>query len=170
MSPTTWPSRTQRLVEQSWGCPCASQLSSVKTLWDPLLLPLPHSCPDVGLHTPGAEEFTTYVASSHPGELHLSQLLPPISPTIPTPSLSLGNRSLPYSPRSLFRDLKIDSVFSCAPRLRQLESPTLILPHRVCCDSETASVLPASGLPLALSLPLKSKVNLSTEQSTDFRS
>lgn len=109
-----------------------------------------------------------YVASSHPGELHLSQLLPPISPTIPTPSRSLGNRSLPYSPRSPFRDSKI--VCSPVPQVfPSLSPPLLILPHRVCCDSQTASLLPASGLPLALSLRLGSKVNLSTEQPADFR-
>ena len=92
---------------------------------DPLLLPLPHCCPDVGLHTPRAEELTTYLCDLFPPrELHLNQLLPPISPTIPTPIRSLGNRSLPYSPRSPFRDLKIDSVFSCPPSIPQLEPPT----------------------------------------------
>ena len=34
---------------------------------DPLLfLPLPHSCPDVGLHNPGAEELTTSLCGLFP--------------------------------------------------------------------------------------------------------
>ena len=33
---------------------------------DPLLLPLPHCCPDVGLHTPRAEELTTYLCDLFP--------------------------------------------------------------------------------------------------------
>lgn len=130
-SPTMWPSQTQRLVGQSWG---VLMSFSVVLKEDPfLLLSLPYSCLAYGLCIPNQRRVLRSPlppnrASSHLGELHLSQLLPPISPTIPTPSSDLRNRLFLCPPRSPLRDLKTDNVSSRPSRLPQLEPPPLVLP------------------------------------------